>query len=542
VAPAPSGQAAAHTRVVAAIMGNPPTLSNTINSAGAAGIPGVSEVERLLGGGLSAADPQGTVHALLAEAVPSTENGLWRVEADGRMETTWHLRPGAVWHDGTPLTAEDLVFSIRIGQDKELAIFHDLVHDAIESAEAPDARTFVARWKRPFIQADALFGTRSASSDLTGTLVPRHLLEKPYLENKAALPQLPYWGAEYVGVGPFALREWVRDSHLVLAANDGYVLGRPKIDEIEVRLIPDSNTLGANILAGAVELTLGRNLSLDEALQISDQWRAGHMEQRFTSWIVMYPQLLNPQPPAIADVRLRRAALHALDRQAMADSLLRPGLSSVAHLFLGPNEPEFREVEGTAVRYAYDPSLAAQLLEAVGYRKGADGLVRDEANQPVTLEIRNRGIEIGTKSMFVAADYWKQLGLGAESVVVPVQRAQDRPYMATFPGFLLYNQPADVNFIKRIHGSQTPLPENGFVGQNNSRYMDPSFDALIDRYFVTIPRGERTDILREVVHQTTDQVLLLGLFYNPETTLISNRLLHVAAGPPWNAQDWEARG
>jgi peptide/nickel transport system substrate-binding protein len=530
------GRPAARKRIVAAIMGDPPTLSNTINSAGAAGVPGASEVERLVNAGLTRVDPDGRLHPQLAESVPSIENGLWRVDPDGQMETTWRVRSGAVWHDGTPFSTEDLVFSVRVGQDRDLAIFHDISFDSIDRVEAPDPRTLVARWKKPFIQADALFSTDAITMPF-----PRHVLERPYLDNKAALPQLPYWSAEYVGVGPYQLREWVRGSHLVLAADDRYVLGRPKIDEIEVRLIPDSNALAANILAGTVELTLGRNLSLDEAIQVSDQWRDGRMERRFTSWIVMYPQLLTPQPSVVGDVRFRRAMLHAIDRQAMADSLLRPGLSSVAHLFLGPNEPAFKDVEGSAVRYEYDPRRAAQLMDELGYRLGTDGLVRDGANQALTVEIRNRGIEIGTKSMFVSADYWKRVGVGVETVVVPTQRAQDRPYMAAFPGFLLYNQPADVNFLKRIHGSQTPLPENSFVGQNNSRYVNAEFDALIDRHFVTILRHERVQVLGQIVYQLTDQVLLLGLFYNPEAAMIGNRLQNAAAGPPWNAHEWDVR-
>lgn len=535
--PSAASQPTTPKRIVAAIMGDPPTLSNTINSAGAAGIPGASELEKLVNAGLSVVDTQGTLHPQLAEAVPSTTNGFWMVYPDGRMETTWRLRPGARWHDGAAVTSADLLFSTRVAQDRDLAIFHEITFDAVETVAAPDERTFVARWKRPYLQADALFATSASLLP-----VPRHILERPYLEAPMNLPQLAFWHQDFVGTGPFRIREWTRGSHIILVANDHYVLGRPKLDEIEVRLIPDQNTLGANILAGAVELTLGRNLSLDEALQVAEQWRDGRIDRLFRSWIVMYPQLLNPSPAVIGDVRFRRALLHAVDRQAMADSLLRPGLSTVAHNFVGPNEPGFAEIQDSLVRYDYDPRRARQIIETeIGLARAADSTVRGPSGQQLTLEIRNRGIEIGTKSMFVTADYWKQLGLGAETVVVPTQRAQDRPYMATFPGFLLYNQPAEIDFLKRIHSSQTPTEANNFVGQNNSRYVSPELDALIDRHFVTIPRNERIDVLRQVSRLLTDQVLLLGLFYNPETALIGARLIGPAAGPPWNAHEWDVR-
>ncbi|HZT07864.1 MAG TPA: ABC transporter substrate-binding protein [Chloroflexota bacterium] len=533
---APPSAPAAPKRIVAAIMGDPPTLSNTINSAGGAGVPGASEVGQLVTAGLSSVDVKGKLHPQLADAVPSTDNGLWKVADDGTMETTWHLRSGIVWQDGAPFTSEDLAFTVAIGQDKDVPLFRDLAFDSIRGTEQPDAQTFIVHWNRPFIQADGLLATDSVLLP-----VPKHIVEKPYLDNRAALGELPYWGPEFVGTGPFKLKEWVAGSHLLLVANDAYVLGRPKVDEIEVKFIPDPDTLSANILAGSVELTLGRSLSLDEALQVGDQWRDGKIETDVNGWLVMYPQLLTPEPAAIGDPRFRRGLLSAIDRQTMADTLLRPGMSQVAHFFLGPNEPDYDDVEGSAVKYPYDARQATQLVESVGFRRGQDGVLRDAAGQPVSVEIRNRGIEIGRKSVFAVADYWKQIGLAVETTIIPPQRAQDRPYMATFPGFLLYNQPSDINFLKRIHSSQTPLPENGFVGQNNSRYVDKAFDALIDRLFITIPRGERMRILGQIVHEMTDQALLLGLFYNLEPQMIGARLVNVGAGPPWNAGEWDVR-
>jgi ABC-type transport system substrate-binding protein len=109
-----------------------------------------------------------------------------------------------------------------------------------------------------------------------------------FLEEKARFVEHPYWTTEFVGTGPFALRAWVTGSHAVLAANERFVLGRPKVDAVEVKFIPDPNTLVANIVAGTVDITLGRALSLEPSLQVRDRWRDGHMELRYISWIVIY--------------------------------------------------------------------------------------------------------------------------------------------------------------------------------------------------------------------------------------------------------------
>ena len=73
--------------------------------------------------GLTVRGDQRIRHPQLAEAVPSLENGLWRLLPDGRMETTWKLREGARWHDGVPLTSEDLLFSLQVGRDPEMSAF-----------------------------------------------------------------------------------------------------------------------------------------------------------------------------------------------------------------------------------------------------------------------------------------------------------------------------------------------------------------------------------------------------------------------------------
>src|SRR5207302_11457954 len=115
---APPAQApAAPKRLVAAIQGSPVSVYQPPN------IPdspkGLSELTSMVHVGLSVFDTTGTLQAELAEAVPSVENGLWKLLPDGTMETTWRIRAGAEWHDGTPFTADDLVFALRVASDPE---------------------------------------------------------------------------------------------------------------------------------------------------------------------------------------------------------------------------------------------------------------------------------------------------------------------------------------------------------------------------------------------------------------------------------------
>src|SRR5438094_8761486 len=101
-APQPGGQTAGQqrvgpTRITIAIMGDPSGLSNTIDRAGAGGTPGLDAVEELVNAGLVQANAGGILQPQLAESVPTIENSLWKLLPDGRMETTWRIKPGVQW-------------------------------------------------------------------------------------------------------------------------------------------------------------------------------------------------------------------------------------------------------------------------------------------------------------------------------------------------------------------------------------------------------------------------------------------------------------
>jgi peptide/nickel transport system substrate-binding protein len=254
---ASSSPAGAPKRVTLAILGDLPSLYTEINPAGTT--RGQELITASLNAGLAQLDGQDRLVPRLSERVPDTENGLWQVLPDGRMETTWTLRPNVFWHDGTPITSRDVVFTLNLFRDKELPDFYAIAWEAVDGVSAPDARSVTITWKRLYIDADELVGLR--------LLAPAHLLQQAYADDKSTFMQQSFWSTlDFVGAGPFRAREWVPAGHLVLDAFDGYADGRPKLDTIEVKIIPDTNTLLANVLAGAVDATVGKTLSLEQSL------------------------------------------------------------------------------------------------------------------------------------------------------------------------------------------------------------------------------------------------------------------------------------
>jgi len=250
----------------------------------------------------------------------------------------------------------------------------------------------------------------------------------------------------------------------------------------------------------------------------------------------------------VADLQVRRALAHAIDRQEMVDALVA-GMSPVAHSRLSPNQAAYRDIEAALPRYDYDPTRAAQLLDARGYRKGPDGTFRDEASRRLELEVRSGPGEEPAKAASAVADYWQRLGVDATAVRASPQQFQDQQYVATFPAFAVFGSGSDVTGLRFLHSSQARLPSNNFriAGPGNqSRYMNPEFDALLDTYYSTVPVPERIQALGQIIRHQADQVTVVGLFYRSDPGAISDRMLNVGSQWPqsmitWNAHEWDVK-
>lgn len=528
-------------RVTAVVEGEHPMLISKLDKA----LPGAEAIEVAVASGFAIMSDQGTLTPLLVEAVPTTENGLWKINPDGTMQTTWQLKKNIVWHDGVAFTADDVLFTARVGQDRDMPNFRHEGYELVQSVQAPDAHTVTVTWKRSYIAADTLF-----SNDVNGASIlfplPKHLLEQAFAQDKARFIELPYWTAGFVGTGPFRLKEWHPGSHMVLSANDRFVAGRPKIDELVVRFIPDLRTMVANVLAGEADMTLGRGLSFQQGTDFANRWQNGRLENvSFKSRFTIYPQFIDPDPAIILDVNFRRALMHAMDRDAMAETL-QLGMVPAAHAYIGPDNAMYKAIEPQIMKYEYDPRRASQMIESLGYTRGPDARFRDASGAPLSVELRATPGDLYDEIILTVADYWQRTGVGAETLLIPRQRQRDREWRATRPGFEMTRRGTNLSNLDSFYSHRTELPETDWVGSNISRYRNPELDGLIERFFTTVPLMERTRAVGQVINHITTNLPMMDLMYDGEPSLIANRLVNVRARAnestqTWNLHLWDVR-
>lgn len=535
----PGGEVARPTgpkRIIAGIMSDPQSLYPLLNDSS---IRGGEVIEELANSGLAVVDSRGSLRPQLAEAVPSVDNGLWRLTPDGRAETTWKLKEGTHWHDGTPFTSFDLVFTVQLLRDKELNMTRAPAYDFIDVVEAPDSRTVMVKWRAPYIEADEMF-TRGLAFPIA-----RHVFDAPYQRDKASLTGLPQWSVEYVGTGPFKLKDWVVGTHMVFTANDAYVLGRPKLDEIEIKFIPDPNTIFANVLGGGIETTLGKTVAIEQALEAQNVWREGRIDVAPGNAVVLRVQFLYAHPPIVLQLPFRQAMEHATNKKEMVDALLGglapPGETSI----YSTREPaELAPARDRVVRYPYDPRRAMQLIDGLGYTRGSDGMYRDSAGQRISVEIRTNIVDLNQKAALTLQDMWRQVGVEGTLEVFPQSRASDQEYRAKFPAFELLRGVA-LDSVGAFHSRNRKTAENNWRGGNGG-YGNPEYDALVDRYLVTIPIQERVRLLGDILHHLSDEVVVMVLFWDVEPILVGNRMQgltarHRGSSHAWNAIEWDVR-
>lgn len=500
-------------------------------------------VPELVVAGLTTLNEKGIRQPQLAEAVPSIENGQWQVFPDGTMQTTHRLREKVLWHDGRPMTSEDLVFTATVVRDPGLTLaVRNADYDLIARVEARDPRTVVVTWREPYFQADAAFSSGGINS--FPNPLPRHLLEQAYLTDKATLDQNAFWTTAYVSAGAFRIRQWEPGSFAALEAFPDYVLGRPKLDEIEVRWFADDNTLLANILAGTIDLTPQASVSMDLGATVRDQWRDGRIEPYVIGAFTIYPQFNHPSPTALRDPEFRRALLQAIDRQQMADEFThRTG--QIAHSPIPPDDPAYPFIKDSIVAYAYDPQRAAQTIAGLGFSKGADGFFRDTTGEPMSIKVQSA--ITSAKLNQTVADYLTRVGIKGEGVTLQSAVATQPEVRYAYGGLDVVNAPIGaLGMVNQLISASAPLPERNYrapnSGTNRGAYVDAEWDALMRRYVTTIPVPDRMRVLGELIHAQTDQLLIMGLYYTVYAVVMSHRLKNVPPGVAWNSHNWDVEG
>jgi len=489
-------------------------------------------------------DPSASPRPYLVEDLPRLNTESWRLFPDGRMETTYRFRPNITWHDGTPLTAEDLVFSWRVYATPGLGLSGSAPFNAIEEVVAADPRTAVIRWRQPY--PDTAF---TAGLNVEFPPLPRHILERAlHPDQLETFANLPFWTREYVGLGPYRLDRWEAGAFLEGVAFDGHLGGRPRIERIKLLFISDANTALANLLAGEVHLTDGTSIGLPEVAILKrewigrtgsvvlhpNQWRAAHFQNR--------PDLATPR--TILDPRVRKALAHAVDKGPLNESLY-DGDGIYADSVMPPMSIWGPAAERGAARYPFDLRRSEQLMSEAGFARGPDGYASPGEGR-FSAEVRTNSAADNEAEVSILASGWRQTGFDMQEAILPSAQAQNPEARATFSALFTYSQNLGESALLGLSSASIPRAENRWAGANRDGWSNAEYDRLLQVFTTSLVRDEREQMVTQMVRVLTDEVHAISLFFRAQPWAYVNALRGPQLVPPeanmsWNLPEWELR-
>jgi len=280
----------------------------------------------------------------------------WTISPDGKVYT-FKLQPNVKFHDGSPMTAEDVIFSITKFHF-ELSPRVRAIFSTIESATAPDPLTVVFTLKQAFEPFLLAFDATASA------IVPKAAFDGKDFRTAPAV-QHP------IGTGPFKFAEWQRGNFIRLERFDDYWKpNQPYLDAIIYRIVPDSQSRRLAMETGQAILAQSNDI---EPFDVPALRAQPNLEVKTAGWEYFSPLCwleINHRTPPLNDVRVRRALSHAIDRNFITQ-----------RLWFGLNKPASSPVASTTKFFdpsvklpAYDPRAAMQLLDAAGLRPNAQGV------------------------------------------------------------------------------------------------------------------------------------------------------------------------
>jgi peptide/nickel transport system substrate-binding protein len=491
--------------ITVAIPSEPSGLSDKLFQA-------ASDVDSFFEADLAYLDDTDTPHPLLAERLPTQENGGLVVNPDGTMRSVYTLKPDLRWDDGEPLTADDFVFAHEVYTDEDIPVSKRLPEALMSRVIARDPRTVEILWREPYVG-----GGKLNNRELPP--MPRHVLGDLWAQDKTGMLASSFWfSPDYVGSGPYKLATWEKGIGITFAANPNFALGRPGADTVRLLFVADANTVAARMFAGDIDVfptaTAANALTMKERWDVDGAGAVYIVSLKTRKLYFQFRDGVAGHQRAILDLRVRQALMHAVDRTAMATAI-EGALGQVADTAYPRGSPLYPRIDEAIARYPFDRGRAQALLRDAGWTAAADGLVHDPSGRTLDMEVRT----IEEQDATIMADYWKQTGINSQPrFVTGVERRNDE-FRANFPATQL--QSGSSGYLTILCTTCAPSPANRWTGsQNRGTYSNPEYDRLYALSFTTLDPAARDNVLVQTERLIT-QDLAVGYIIHDTAPLVA---------------------
>jgi peptide/nickel transport system substrate-binding protein len=464
-------------------------------------------------------DDRGNLIPDLATEVPTRANG--GISADGKT-IVLHLRHGVRWADGIPLDANDWMFTYHAVNNPRNNVKSRYGWDQIASASAPDKYTLVVHFKHPSVAAFDIF-------TMGGTAyppLPAHALDGMPDINHAEINAAP------LSSGPYVLRHWIRNDSLEFVPNPLYWRGAPRLNELIWKIVPDTNTLMAELRAH--EIDVYPYVDARDVGQLRSIQGVTVVHRLIANWRHLGINLKNP---LLADVRVRRAIAYGINWKRINDTVYH-GVNQLAVSDVFPES----WAAPSLPPYAYDPEKARALLAQAGWTRGKDGFLhRDGQTLRLTISA-STAARTNEESEVVMQSALRELGIDVQIRNYPPSQffASDGPLRK---GTYDLEWSIDTNGADPDNAgswNSAYIPPNG---ANTSWLRDPEIDRLSAAAAATYDPRERKALYQKEEERLRDLVPAVFFYWEMSYYGVNSDLRGFKPSPyltdTWNAWEWQ---
>ncbi|MCC6984623.1 MAG: ABC transporter substrate-binding protein [Bauldia sp.] len=459
----------------------------------------------------------------LAEASFDGPDGLkpllataWEGSEDG-LSVTFTLREGVTWHDGQPFTSADVAFS-ALEVWKPLQNLGRIVFKDLAAVDTPDERTAIFRFATP----TPFQLIRNALPALTAVL-PRHVFEGTDI---AANPA----NARLIGTGPFRFAEHVQGQYYRLVRNEDYWgEGQPAIDEIIYRVLPDRAAAAGALEANEIQLAAFSAVPLADLARIDAVPGIVVEPKGYEALTYQLVVEINHRTPQLADVRVRRAIAHAIDKDFVVNTIFL----GYAKPSTGP-VPEYDAQFYTAdvPSYPFDVTEANRILDEAGYPRGQGGVRFVLRLLPAPYFNETRAFGAYLRQALAA--------IGIDAVITNNDSAAHQAAVYTEHAFDLAVGPPVYRGDPAI--STTILFQSGTPAgvpfSNQGGYANPEVDRLIAEAASTVDSAARSELYKELQRLVVEDLPLINVAEWGFITVYRDSVKNVSNNPRWAVSNW----
>ena len=495
---------------------------------------------------LGAWDADGNLIPILAAEVPTLANG--GVSRDGK-SITWKLKRNVQWHDGVPFTADDVVFTAAYAADPATSAYTGGSYKDVKITKV-DSHTVRVEYQKPSpFWADPFVSA-------AGMIIPKHVFEA----YKGAASRDAPANLKPVGTGPYKFTDFKPGDMLRGVINTNYhEANRPYFDSIEMKGGGDAVSAARAVLQTG-EYDYAWNLQVEDELLIRLEQGGKGKTSIVPGGNIEFIQLNMADPwtetdgershpkskhPILSEFAVRQAISLCIDRDGVQKFIYgRTGIATANFL----NNPQRFVSKNT--KFEFNPDKAAQVLEAAGWKKGADG-IREKGGKKLKLVFQTSINGPRQKTQQIIKQAAQKAGIDMELKAVPASvyfssdPANPDTYTKLFADMQMFTttmpQPDPEVFMNQYLSTEFASKANKWLGRNSTRYSNPEYDKIYLAAQSEMDPAKRAAMFVRMNDMPINDIAIIPVVYRPRTSAAVNNLVAPLSGwdnDLWLLKDW----